>query len=137
MEVTIDHLGATQFEVRARNHTVICDQPLSNGGFDEGMTPPEFVLAGLGACAAYYVVEYLKANHLPDHVRVHVTAEKAQSPARLAQFTVKIELPANVPERHRDGVLRSAKKCLIHNTLVHGADVQTTIASAPPRSIAA
>lgn len=35
MEVTIDYLGDVQFEVRARNHTILCDQPEANGGFDE------------------------------------------------------------------------------------------------------
>ena len=41
MEVTVDHLGAVQFEIKARQHTIPCDQPPENGGFDEGMTPPE------------------------------------------------------------------------------------------------
>jgi uncharacterized OsmC-like protein len=137
MEVKIDHLGATQFEIRARNHTIICDQPLNNGGFDEGMTPPEFVLAGLGACAAYYAAEYLKANRLAEGVHVRVTAEKAKSPARLAKFEIEIEVPNSLGDRHREGVLRSAKKCLIHNTLEHGAEIHTTIVPAWANSCAA
>ena len=28
MEVTIDHLGAVQFEIKARHHSIPCDQPL-------------------------------------------------------------------------------------------------------------
>ncbi|HYV61362.1 MAG TPA: OsmC family peroxiredoxin, partial [Bryobacteraceae bacterium] len=63
-EVLVDHLGEVQFEVKARNHTIICDQPLENGGFDEGMTPPEFLLASLGTCAGYYAVRYMKARNL-------------------------------------------------------------------------
>ena len=27
MEVTVEHLGAVQFEVNAREHTISCDQP--------------------------------------------------------------------------------------------------------------
>jgi uncharacterized OsmC-like protein len=137
MEVNIDHLGATQFEIRARNHKVISDQPTNNGGFDEGMTPPEFVLAGLGACAAYYAVEYLKVNRLPEGVHVRVTAEKAQSPMRLAKFEIEIKVSDALDDRHREGALRSAKKCLIHNTLAHGAEIHTTISSALPNSLAA
>jgi len=48
LEVLVDHLGEVQFEAKARGHKVFCDQPLENGGFDEGMTPPEFLLASLG-----------------------------------------------------------------------------------------
>jgi len=40
MEVTVEHLGGVQFEIKARHHRIACDQPLESGGFDEGMTPP-------------------------------------------------------------------------------------------------
>ena len=134
MEIQIDYLGTTQFEIRARNHVLISDQPASNGGFDEGMTPPELLLSSLGACAAYYAVEYLKANFLPtESVAVRVTAEKATAPARLAAFQIEINIPQALDARHRDGVLRSAKKCLIHNTLAEGTEIYTTVRAASPR----
>src|SRR5678816_3766136 len=75
MEVTVEYLGAAQFEVRARNHKIACDQPEENGGFDEGMTPPELLLASLGTCAGYYAAEYLRTRQLPTAgMRVRVTA---------------------------------------------------------------
>ncbi len=87
MELTVEHLGAVQFEIKARGLTVISDQPEENGGFNEGMTPPEFLLASLGSCAAYYAVEYLKARKMaPEGTRVHVSAEKVKNPARLDNF---------------------------------------------------
>jgi hypothetical protein len=43
MEVSVHYLGETKFEVAARGHRVICDQPIGNGGADEGMSPPEFL----------------------------------------------------------------------------------------------
>ena len=60
MEVQVEHLGGVQFEVKARQHTIACDQPESLGGYDEGMTPPELLLASLGSCAAFYAAAYLK-----------------------------------------------------------------------------
>jgi hypothetical protein len=32
MEVVIEHLGAVQFEIRARAHTIVSDQPRESGG---------------------------------------------------------------------------------------------------------
>jgi len=64
LEVTVEHLGAVQFEMKTRGHVVISDQPEENGGFDEGMTPPELMLASLGSCAGFYAVDYLKRNKL-------------------------------------------------------------------------
>ena len=84
-EVLVDHLGEVQFEVKARGHTVVCDQPVEKGGFDEGMTPPEFLLASLGTCAGFYAVQYLKFHHLPvEGVRIRASAGKVTAPARLA-----------------------------------------------------
>ena len=48
-------------------HRIICDQYVSDGGHgnDEGVTPPELLLASLGACAGHYAAEYLRARSLP------------------------------------------------------------------------
>ena len=62
MEVRVDHLGDVQFEIKARGHKVYCDQPTEAGGFDEGMTPPEFFLASIGSEIVYSRgVEHLAA----------------------------------------------------------------------------
>jgi len=118
MEVSAHYLGDTKFEVAARGHRVISDQPIDNGGADEGMSPPEFLLASLATCAGYYATQYLKARGLrADDLRVRVTAEKAAQPARLASFEIEVTA-LGLDERHQAGVLRAAKACLIHNTLL-------------------
>ena len=65
MEVLAYYIEGSKFEVNARGHRVICDQPIDNGGSDEGMSPPEFLLASLATCAAYYAAQYLKTRGLP------------------------------------------------------------------------
>ena len=64
LEVRVEHLGDVQFEIEARGHKLISGQPREAGGFDEGMTPPEFFLATLGSCAGYYAADYLKRQSL-------------------------------------------------------------------------
>jgi len=127
MEVTAEFLGNSRFEVQARGHRVICDQPVENGGSDSGMTPPEFLLASLASCAAYYAAEYLKARKLPTaDLKVRVSAEKAQQPARLASFRIEVTAPG-LDERHQAGVLRAAKACLIHNTLLNQPSIEVVV----------
>ena len=118
MEVTLRSLSDSKFEIAARGHQVICDQPLDNGGTNEGMSPPEFLLASLAACAAYYAAQYLKTRGFPSNdVKVRVTAEKALKPARLATFRIDVDVPG-LDEHHEAGLLRAVKACLIHNTLI-------------------
>jgi uncharacterized OsmC-like protein len=120
MEIVVNYTGGVQFEAEARGHKIVCDQPLDNGGADTGMSPPEFLLASLGTCAAYYAAQYLRARSLAtDGLEVRVKAEKALGPARLAAFQIEIRVPGLADEKHREGVLRAAKSCLIHNTLLH------------------
>jgi len=120
LEVVVDHLGEVQFEATARGHKVFCDQPVENGGFDEGMTPPELLLASLGTCAGYYAVQYLKARHLPMRgLRIRTTADKVEAPPRLDNIHIELEYPEALDERQRAGVLAAVHKCLIHNTLLY------------------
>jgi len=128
MEVTVSHLGAVQFEIKARHHVVACDQPLENGGFDEGMTPPELLLASLGSCAGFYAVAYLKKHKLADTgTSVRVTAEKAKSPARLENFKIEIDVPVELNEGQRKGVEDAVHHCLIHNTLLTPPKIELEI----------
>jgi putative redox protein len=129
MEVTADYLGGMRFQVKARGHRVLCDQPADHGGSDQGMTPPEFLLASLATCAAYYASQYLNARHLPAaELKVRVSAEKGEQPARLASFRIELAAPG-LDARHQEGVLRAAKACLIHNTLLGQPSVEVTVQS--------
>jgi len=120
MEVIVEHLGAVQFEIRARQHVIVSDQPVENGGFNEGMTPPELLLASLGSCAGYYIAQYLKTRNLaPAGTRVRVSAQKAGNPVRLDDFQIEVQVPAECSEQDRAGIERAVHKCLIHNTLLH------------------
>jgi putative redox protein len=128
MEVVVEHLGAVQFEIKTRQHTMISDQPIDSGGDDEGMTPPELLLASLGSCAAFYAVDYLKRNQiLRDGVKVRVTAEKVKGPFRLDNFRIELELPEAMDESHVKGLEEALHRCLIHNTLQHPPKIDFVI----------
>ena len=119
MEVKITHLDQVRFAIQSRSHTVICDQPAENGGEDTGMTPPEFLLASLGSCAAFYAVQYLKTRNLAQSgVEVTVTAEKLKQPARVGNFLIHVVCPVVLTEEQTEGLMRSVHHCLVHNTLL-------------------
>jgi putative redox protein len=128
MEVTIEHLGAMQFEIKARQHAISCDQPAENGGYDEGMTPPELLLASLGSCAGFYAAQYLRKFKLAtEGTRVRVTADKVKDPARMDHFRIEVETPVELTEEHRAGVERAVHHCLIHNTLLHPPEMKIEV----------
>jgi len=109
---------------------VICDQPVDNGGSDAGMSPPEFLLASLATCAAYYAAQYLKTRKLPaQDLKVRVSAEKVLRPARLTSFHIEVAVPG-LDDHPQAGTLRAVKSCLIHNTLLRGSSIEIAINAA-------
>lgn len=131
MEVNIQFLSGTKYEVDARGHKVICDQPVDGGGEDAGMTPPEFLLASLGTCAMYYAANYLKIHQVSaEGMKVRVEADKATGPARLSAFRIVIDMPEGVSEKDMEGARRSAEKCLVKNTMLMTPEIELTVRSA-------
>jgi len=138
MEVKISHLGNVKFAIQARTHTIVCDQPAENGGEDTGMTPPEFLLASLGSCAAFYAVQYLKTRGLAQSgVEVTVTAEKLKPPARLGNFRIQVVCPVALSEEHNQGLMRSVHHCLVHNTLLTPPQIAIELETPEPAATVA
>ena len=129
MEVTVEHLGAVQFEIKTRGHSIVSDQPAQSGGFDEGMTPPELLLASLGSCAGYYAAQYLRKNKLAtEGTRVRVHCEKVGEPvARLTNFVIEVDAPVELSKDQRRGVEQAVEHCLVHNTLLHAPKISLKV----------
>ena len=128
MQSTVRYLDGVRFEVEARGHRLICDQPKENDGADTGMSPPELMLASLGTCAAYYAAQYLRTRNLPvEDLTVNVTAEKASQPARIGSFRIDVQAPGVDDPRHKEGLQRAVHHCLIHNTLLNPPTVEINI----------
>lgn len=130
IELSVEHLGDMQFEMETRGHRILSDQPASSGGYDEGMTPPELLLASLGSCAGFYAAEYLRSRNLaPKGTRIRVTADKVKGPARLDNFRIDVEVPAELSEADHAGIERAVHRCLIHNTLLHPPTITLDVRS--------
>lgn len=131
MEIQVEHLGGVQFEIKARQHTIASDQPIENGGFDEGMTPPELFLASIGSCVGFYAAQYLRKHKLAtEGTIVRVTADKAADPARLDNFRIALEIPGELSQRDLEGIEEAARHCLIHNTLLHPPKISIEVKAA-------
>jgi hypothetical protein len=89
-------------------HHVLGDEPKSYGGTDRGLTPYQFLAAGLGACTSMTVRMYARRKGWPlDHISVDVTHDKvhAQDAGNgmrpLETFTRLITLEGKLTEDQR------------------------------------
>jgi uncharacterized OsmC-like protein len=128
MEVHVTQVEGVKFTIQARTHSVTCDQPQDNGGTDAGMTPPEFLLASLGACAGFYAAEYPRTRNLSNGgVSVSVTADKVKSPARIDNFRIRVDSPICLTDERREGLMRSVEHCLVKNTLLNPPQIEVSL----------
>jgi len=129
MEILVEHLGSVQFEGKTRGHSVIADQPTAQGGYDEGMTPPELLLASLGSCAGFYAAQYLSKHKLAaEGTRVRVSCEKTKGPvSRMDNFKIEVETPVELSTEHGKGVYAAVEHCLVKNTLLHPPKISLNV----------
>ena len=137
MNAIVRYLDGVRFESESRGHKIVTDQPFENGGDDGGMTPPELLLASLGGCAAFYAAQYLRIHKLSvEGLIVRVGAEKAAQPARIGSFRIEVDSPAATDPKVHEGLLRAAKKCLIHNTLMIPPAIDIVVNVLEPAAVA-
>lgn len=128
MEVSVKHIGKTRFQIQARQHVIESDQPLENAGDDSAMTPPELLLAAMGACAAFYGMQFLSSRKLADRgLELQVTAEKLLDPARLGNFVVNVKSPVSLTDNQKTALQRSVRHCLIHQTMTSEPQIEVRI----------
>ncbi len=131
MEINVEHLGSLQFQMNTRGHRIVSDQPVEQGGYDEGMTPPELFLASLGSCAGYYATQYLRKHKLAaEGTFLRVTCDKVKEPVpRMDNFKIEIEAPVELSAKHREGLHEAVEHCLVHNTLLHTPNISIQVDS--------
>jgi uncharacterized OsmC-like protein len=132
MLVNVSYKSNLQFKASARGHDILGDQPLENGGDNQGMTPSEWLLASIGSCVGFYALKYFQTRGLDaTGLNIDVSAEKTtETPARLDNFTIHLSLPIALDAHHQKGLEAAVKSCLIHNTLTHSPKIVTQITSA-------
>jgi len=128
MQIKVEQVEGVRFAIQTRGHSIVSDQPHDNGGNDAGMTPPELLLASLGACAAFYAAEYLRSRKLAESgVSVTVNAEKLKGPAQLGNFQIRVESPVNLTSEQCEAMTRSVEHCLVKNTLLNPPQIEVLL----------
>ena len=122
-------------QIKADQHPLIADEPVSFGGNDYGPSPYQFVASGLAACTVMTLRLY--ANHKKwdlEEVYCHVRHEKThledcedcENPkARIDKFTRELEFVGDLDETQRKRLLEIADKCPVHRTLEGRAHIET------------
>lgn len=112
--------GRYQQTIRTGRHTLIADEPASNGGNDAGPTPHDFLLASLGACTSITLRMYAERKKWPlSQIHVELSHEMVDvaGRGRVERILRSITLRGALTAEQRDRLLEIANKCPMYRTL--------------------
>ncbi len=126
--VNVQFKGDMLFEAKSGNHTLRVDVPAGMGGKDRGMGPTELFAASLASCVGVLVVAYCRDMKIDaTGLSVDMTYDKLAEPTRLGHFKAAIKIPAGDWESRKDGILRAAERCPVHETIRHHEGLEITV----------
>ncbi|HTQ08170.1 MAG TPA: OsmC family protein [Polyangiaceae bacterium] len=129
MKALVESAGGVASQATLDGHTLTFDQvPPTPGGENRGPSPLDVMALAVGACAHYYAAAFLFARKLPtERLRVEVEFEKVREPVpRIGRLTLRVMLPAGLPEHYATAIERAVRHCPAYGTLLHPPDVELT-----------
>lgn len=119
-----DNLDTT---ITIRDHTLMADEPVDNGGDNTGPMPPEMLLGALGACVAMTCRLYARRKGWDlQGVDIDLEAERInasdypnyEGDAKfVTEFRLKIDFQGELDDAQRARLLEIAGRCPVHRTL--------------------
>ncbi|WP_070886011.1 OsmC domain/YcaO domain-containing protein [Pseudomonas argentinensis] len=123
MEIKVNFLDNLRLEAKFDDFTVIADQPIRYKGDGSAPGPFDYFLASSALCAAYFVKLYCQTRGIPTE-NIRLSQNNIVDPEnRYAQiFKIQVELPADISEKDRLGILRSIDRCTVKKVVQQGPE---------------
>jgi ribosomal protein S12 methylthiotransferase accessory factor len=123
MEIKVNFLDKLRLEAKFDDFTVIADQPIRYKGDGSAPGPFDYFLASSALCAAYFVKLYCNTRNIPTE-NIRLSQNNIVDPEnRYAQiFKIQVELPADISDKDRQGILRSIDRCTVKKVVQEGPE---------------
>lgn len=141
-EVCVRESGSGRFaqHVRMGRHLAVADEPTSMNGDDQGPSPYEYLLAGLGSCTSMTIRMYAELKKMPltrvsvwlRHSKIDAAscAECETRSGQVDQIERVITLEGDLSDDQRNRLLEIARRCPVHRTLQSEVRVLSRLADA-------
>lgn len=123
MEIKVNFLDNLRLEAKFDDFTVVADQPIRYKGDGSAPGPFDYFLASSALCAAYFVKLYCQTRNIPTE-NIRLSQNNIVDPEnRYNQiFKIQVELPADISDKDRQGILRSIDRCTVKKVVQAGPE---------------
>lgn len=123
MEIKVNYLDNLRQEAKFDDFSVIADQPIRYKGDGSAPGPFDYFLASSALCAAYFVKVYCAARDIPtDNIRLSQNNIVDPENRYKQIFKIQVELPADISDKDRQGILRSIDRCTVKKVIQTGPE---------------
>ena len=121
MEIKVNFLDKLRLEAKFDDFTVVADQPIRYKGDGSAPGPFDYFLASSALCAAYFVKLYCVTRNIPTE-NIRLSQNNIVDPENRYQqiFKIQVELPADIKEIDRRGILNSIERCTVKKVVQAG-----------------
>ncbi|MGM0480658.1 MAG: OsmC domain/YcaO domain-containing protein [Pseudomonadota bacterium] len=118
MEINVNFLDNMRLEAKFDDFTVISDQPIRYKGDGSAPGPFDYFLASSVMCAAHFIRLYCQARDIStDNIRVAQNNLVDPDDRYKQRFKIEVELPAEISEKDRKGIIRAAERCAVKRVI--------------------
>jgi ribosomal protein S12 methylthiotransferase accessory factor len=123
MEIKVNFLDKLRLEAKFDDFTVIADQPIRYKGDGSAPGPFDYFLASSALCAAYFVKLYCDTRNISTE-NIRLSQNNMVDPENRYQqiFKIQVELPADIKEVDRRGILNSIERCTVKKVVQAGPE---------------
>lgn len=123
MEIKVNFLDKLRLEAKFDDFTVVADQPIRYKGDGSAPGPFDYFLASSALCAAYFVKLYCVTRNIPTE-NIRLSQNNIVDPENRYQqiFKIQVELPADISDKDREGILRSIDRCTVKKVVQAGPE---------------
>ena len=123
MEIKVNFLDKLRLEAKFDDFTVISDQPIRYKGDGSAPSPFDYFLVSSALCAAYFVKLYCETRNISTE-NIRLSQNNIVDPENRYQqiFKIQVELPPDILEVDRRGILRSIERCTVKKVVQEGPE---------------
>jgi len=123
VEIKVNFLDNLRLEAKFDDFRVVADQPIRYKGDGSAPGPFDYFLASSALCAAYFVKLYCQTRDIPtDNIRLSQNNIVDPENRYNQIFKIQVELPADISEKDRQGILRSIDRCTVKKVVQTGPE---------------
>lgn len=123
MEIKVNFLDNLRLEAKFDDFTVVADQPIRYKGDGSAPGPFDYFLASSALCAAYFVKLYCQARDIStEHIRLSQNNIVDPENRYKQMFKIQVELPDDISDKDRQGILRSVERCTVKRVVQNNPD---------------